>query len=138
MTIGEKLDRKQRLLDDQGKQLREQAEIGSRLDRELKALQDTLTSGEPVDTVEIEKQVLALAEKVKTQGERLKDLDALNETPFEVPPEDTGFVVEGYPIPSLFLKFFFETNLHVSGMFTVCTDKKNKRPVHHDNRRSLY
>ena len=126
MTIGEKLDKKQRLLDDQGKQLREQAEIGSRLDRELKALQETLTSGEPVDTVEIEKQIFAIAEKINIQGERLKDLDALRETPFEVPPEDLEFALEGYPIPSPFLKFFFETNLHVSGMFTVCTDEETR------------
>ncbi len=126
MTIGEKLDKKQRWLDDQGKQLREQAEIGSRLEREIKAIQKALNSGKPVDTDEMEKRIEAIAEEQKTQSERLKALDFLRETPFEVPPEDMRLALEGYPIPLPILKFHFDTDLHASSMFTVFTDEETK------------
>ncbi|MBI9096705.1 MAG: hypothetical protein JEY71_17740 [Sphaerochaeta sp.] len=126
MTIKEKLEQKQRLLADQSKQLHEYTESSRHVDRELKALHKALTSGKPVDTDNIGKRIVAIAEEVKTHHTRLQDLNILRETLFEVSPEDKRFALKEYPIPSPFLKFTFETDLRVSSMFTVFTDEETE------------
>ncbi len=114
------------MLEEKGKQLSEQAKINHRLGRELKVIQKALDSGEPVDTDAIAQRLEAIAEEQRAQKERLKDFDVLRETPFEVPPEDLEFVLQGYPVPSPLLKFNFDTDLHVSEMFTVFDDEETQ------------
>ncbi len=126
MTIEAMLEKKEKILEENSKQLREHADITRHLDRELKILQKALTSGGPVDTDDIEKQIDAIAEEMKNHRKDLIDLDILRETPFEVPPEDIEFALQGYPIPSPMLKFIFEINLHLSGIFTVFSDNETK------------
>ncbi len=126
MTANEKLEQKQQLLENIGKQLRENVDSNRHVDRELKALHKALYSEEPIDTVEIGKRIDALNEEMKTQRERLKELNVFRETPFEVPPEDLEYVLQEYPIPSPFLKFNFDTDLHVSNMFTVFDDEETQ------------
>ena len=126
MTTEERRKQKDVMLEEKGKQLSEQAKINHRLGRELKVIQKALNSGEPVDTDAIAQRLEAIAEEQRAQKERLKDFDVLRETPFEVPPEDKEFVLQGYPIPSPYSKFLYETDLHISSMFTVFDDEETQ------------
>ncbi|MDY0289164.1 MAG: hypothetical protein RBR15_10105 [Sphaerochaeta sp.] len=120
------LEKKEKILKEQSKQLRYNDDKYRHIDRELKTLQKALASEGPIDTVEIEKRIDAVDEEMKTQREQLNELNFFKETPFEVPLEDLEFVLQGYPIPSPYSKFFFETDLHVSSMFTVFDDEETQ------------
>ena len=126
MTAQEEQEQRQRLREAKDQQSLVYTEIGQSLDRAIKTLQKDLNSGRPVDNDETKQHIAAITEDLKIQTKRLKDLDILREPPFEVPPEDTRFALEGYPIPSTILKFDFDSDLHASGMFTVFTDEETQ------------
>jgi len=95
MKTSERLEQKKILLDDQGLKIRENVETSHRLERELKKIQKALESGTLVDLDDLKKQTAAIAEEMKTLGQRLQDIDLLKETPFEVPCEDKRFELTG-------------------------------------------
>lgn len=126
MTAQEEQEQIQRSQEEQDKQSLVYTDIAQSLDRAIKTLQKDVNSGRSVDSDETKQHIAAITEDLKIQTQRLKDLDFLRETPFEVPPEDMRFALEGYPIPLPILRFHFDTDLHASSMFTVFTDEETQ------------